>query len=190
MVYKDLEQKSKTFSDSFCKRSPASPWAAELIIYGKITPYQLLRVNYKSTITWCLETDLLRANPNFFHQPRYDFVLVKVYDNVHLFAQLQYIFGITIEEQIYYMALILPLLDEPIPRHERSRDDTDLRLARLRARPRKHAVFINVESIVRGALLTRDHDSNFDEFFLITTIDQDMWWRNKSLVLPSKRAEI
>lgn len=133
---------------------------------------------------------MLRANPDFFHQPRYDFVLIKVYDDVYLFAQLQYIFGITIEEQTYYMALILPL-DEPIPRHERSSDDTDLRLIRLRARARKRAVFINVESIVRGALLTRDHDSNYDdEFFLITAIDQDMWWRNKSLILPSRRAEI
>lgn len=133
---------------------------------------------------------MLRANPNFFHQPRYDFVLVKVDDNVHLFAQLQYIFGITILEKTYYMALILPL-DEPIPRHEQSTDDTDLRLTRLRARARKHAIFISVESIVRGALLTRDHDSNFDdEFFLITTIDQDMWWRKKSLNLSSRRAEI
>lgn len=133
---------------------------------------------------------MLRANPEFFHQPRYDFILIRAYDDVHLFAQLQYIFSVTIEEQTYYMALILPL-DEPIPRHERSSDVTDLRLIQLRARPRKHAVFINVESIVRGALLTRDHDSNFDdEFFLITAIDQDMWWRNKSLILPSRRAEI
>jgi hypothetical protein len=151
----------------------------------------MLRVNYESTITWCLETDLLRANPSFFHQPRYDFIVVRVHDDVHLFAQLQYIFGITIEDQIYFMALILPL-DEPIPRHEhQSSDDTDLRLIRLRARTRKRAVFINVESIVRGALLIRDHNSNFDnEFFLVTAIDQDMWWCNKSLILPSRRAEI
>lgn len=88
------------------------------------------------------------------------------------------------------MALILPL-DEPIPMHERRSDDHNLRLIRLRARSRKHAVFINVESIVRGALLTRDHNSDFDdEFLLVTAIDQDMWWRNKSLILPSKRAEI
>jgi hypothetical protein len=85
----------------------------------------LLRVNYESAITWCVETDLLRANPSFSHQPRYDFILVRVDNNVHLFAQLQYIFSVTIEDTTCTMALILPL-DEPIPMHEWRSDVTDL----------------------------------------------------------------
>lgn len=81
------------------------------------------------------------------------------------------------------MALILPL-DATIPPIERGKADRDLHFTRLRARHRSQAVFIGIESIVRGALLAKDHAVNAgDEYLVIEPIDQDFWWRMKSLKL-------
>lgn len=73
------------------------------------------------------------------------------------------------------LALVLPL-DAPIgPRHI---IDRDLRLTRLRARPAASSEFIPVRSIIRGALLIPDFDTNSD-FFLVDYVDTDMFLRTE-----------
>ncbi|KAJ7646329.1 hypothetical protein DFH06DRAFT_1332710 [Mycena polygramma] len=41
-----------------------------------IKPYRCIRLRYQSCEDWTEETDILRCNPNFHHNPRYDHVLV------------------------------------------------------------------------------------------------------------------
>ena len=56
--------------------------------------------------------------------------------------------------------------------------DVDLGLYRVRAKPRKLAEFVFMESIIRGALLVNTFDSEHgDEHFVIDTIDTDMFLR-------------
>lgn len=78
------------------------------------------------------------------------------------------------------MALILPM-DRPTLLLNRTRDRT-LRLTRVRSRTRQGSIVVDAETIIRGALLTSEHDSP-GEFFVLNTIDDDLWWRMKSVKL-------
>ena len=125
-------------------------------------------------------TDILRVNPSFHGHPRYDYVLVKV-DALHcMFAQLLSIFSVNCEDKTYRMALILPM-DRPTLVCNRARDRT-LRLTRVRSRLRHDSIVVDTETLIRGALLTSEHDSP-GEFFVLDTIDDDFWWRMKSVSL-------
>lgn len=79
------------------------------------------------------------------------------------------------------MALVLPF-DVPKLLLDRRRD-ADLRLTRVRPRPRASSLFIDTNSIIRGALLAEDPSSQAGEYFVVNFVDQDMWARLKSIEL-------
>ena len=60
------------------------------------------------------------------------------------------------------------------------RKDKDLGLYRVRVKANPYDI-ISVQSIVRGALLVQDSD-NPDDYFVVDTVDADMFLRMKSLV--------
>lgn len=97
-----------------------------------------------------------------------------------MLAQLLEVFGITFRGQQYYMALILPF-DRPISLLNRRRDK-DLRLTRVRSRKRSESAVVDTETIIREALLTEVYDHP-DEYFVLDVIDDDFWWRMKSVSL-------
>jgi hypothetical protein len=97
-----------------------------------------------------------------------------------MLAQLLEVFGITFRAKEYYMALILPF-DRPIPLLNRRRDK-DLRLTRVRSRKRLESAVVDTETIIRGALLTQEYDHP-DEYFVLDAVDDDFWWRMKSVSL-------
>ena len=131
-------------------------------------------------IDWRLTTDLLRANPDFHNRPRYDYVIIQASDTEIMFAQILYIFGITLNNTEMHVALVLPF-DETPDRQHRERDQT-LRFARVQARHRSKATFIHVESIVRGAVLVKDFEAEHgDEYIVMDVLDADLWWRMKSV---------
>jgi len=78
------------------------------------------------------------------------------------------------------MALILPF-DRPIPLVNRRRD-RDLRLTRVRSRKQLESAVVDTETIIRGALLTQEYDYP-GEYFILDAIDDDFWWRMKSVSL-------
>ncbi|KAF8900821.1 hypothetical protein CPB84DRAFT_1815310 [Gymnopilus junonius] len=117
-----------------------------------------LTVYDESTVSWGKMTDIVRAHPSFHNHPRYDCVIVNAGDDEYFFARLLYIFGIFVQGETQYMALILPY-DAPIPHTDRPRYDKDLKFTRVRARHQSQASFIHVESIVRGAVLIPAHDA-------------------------------
>jgi hypothetical protein len=144
-----------------------------------------LKVNYESTVDWCLARDLLRANPSFHNKLRYDCIIIKVDEGKYIFARLLYIFGYTIDTKDYLTALIQPM-DLPPSSHHRTRN-RDLRFTHVRARQRSLSVFISVESIVRGALLVEDFGAEYgDEYLVIDVVDSDMWLWLKTLALVQR----
>lgn len=148
----------------------------------QIIPYQYLRVNYESTVDWSLTTDLLRVNPKFHNKERYDCVIVKIDSDKFIFAQLLCIFTCEVKSTKYFLALILPL-DLPPSTINRGRD-RELRFTRLRSRPRLSSSFISVESIVRGALISKDYGAEYgDEYLVVDVVDFDLWLRLKTLPL-------
>ena len=72
------------------------------------------------------------------------------------------------------MALILPMDRLTLIRH-RTRDHA-LRLTHVRSRPRHDSIVVDTETLTRGALLTKEHDSPGElKFFVLYTIDDDFW---------------
>ena len=116
--------------------------------------------------------DILRCNPNFHGNPRFDCVIVKTTERF-IFAQLIFLFECTVDAIPYSFALIHPF-DSPIG--PRRRKDVDLGFYRVREKPRQSSEFISVRSIVRGALLVEDFDRDGD-LFVIDLIDSDMFLR-------------
>ncbi|KAG1846280.1 hypothetical protein F4604DRAFT_1884179 [Suillus subluteus] len=143
---------------------------------NKITEYKYLQVNYESMVDWRQCKDLLQCNPEFFGSPRYDCVMVQT-DNQPFFARLIFMFGCSIGETNLSLALI-HLYDVGIG--VRNKHDADLGLWRVRAKPRSSPEFISVRSIIRGAVLASDPGRQ-GNYFVIDTIDADMFLRVKSL---------
>lgn len=79
------------------------------------------------------------------------------------------------------MALVLPF---DIPRAALNRRrDKELRFTRVHPRARAQSVFIDTNSIIRGALLAQDGLSDRGEYLVVNFIDQDMWARLKIIEL-------
>lgn len=131
-----------------------------------------MKVFYESSIDWSLQHNILRVNPNFHNRPRNDYVLIQAHVDDYIFAQLLQIFSIQYKDRMHHLALILPM-DNPVPLLNRGRD-RDLQFTRVIARPRSSCVLVDVETVVRGALIVRDYS--------------DLWWRMKSIKLAQKVA--
>ncbi|KZP04009.1 hypothetical protein FIBSPDRAFT_904596 [Athelia psychrophila] len=144
----------------------------------QLQEYRYLKVNYESRVDWRIAQDYLRCNPQFHNRPRYDFVIYQQADEL-VFAQLILIFKLDLSSdqgsQIFTLALVQPY-DMKIPARDRPAKDRELGLLRRRSQPRKNSVFIEVNSIIRGALLVKDPDI-FGDKFVVDTVDTDMFLR-------------
>jgi hypothetical protein len=129
-----------------------------------------LQVNFESLVNWKQQSDYLRCSPSFYHQERYDCVLIHGKDHP-FFAHLVLLFTSAIAGQTYPLALIQPY-DAPIGYH--SCKDKDLQFWRVRAKPRFSTEFISVHSIIRGVLLVPDSEAPGD-YLVVDGIDTDMF---------------
>jgi hypothetical protein len=84
-------------------------------------------------------------------------------------------FKYVVGEQTLDLALVQSM-DSPLG--TRRTVDRDLRFTRLRARPAALSEFISIHSIIRGALLVPDYDSDTD-FFVVDYVDTDMFLRSR-----------
>jgi len=98
--------------------------------------------------------------------------MVKTVDGLSL-ARLIYLFVCHVGTTDFPLALIHPY-DAGIGVHRRQ--DIDLGLWRVRAKPRASSEFISIRSIIRGAALARDPNlDTSNDYFVIHTIDADMF---------------
>ena len=73
----------------------------------------------------------------------------------------------------YHMALVLPF---DVPRAAMNCWwDKEMRFTQVHPRARSASLFIDANSIIRGALLAKDGLSNKGEYLVVNFIDQDMW---------------
>ena len=136
-----------------------------------------MKVVYESKVDWNAKTDYIHCSPSFHGSPRYDFVLIDTAEG-EIFAQLQFIFVCKIDGKEYPLALIHSY-DEPI--QEYPQKDIDLGLYRIKARNRKSTEIISVESIIRGALVVSDFETD-DQYFVVDSVDSDMFLRMQELL--------
>ncbi|KAJ7500378.1 hypothetical protein B0H11DRAFT_2155479 [Mycena galericulata] len=142
----------------------------------EITPYQYLKVCFRSLDNWADETDYLRCSPSFHNRERYDAAIVKTTAG-NIFVRLIYVFTCTIEKKVYPFALV-QALDVGIG--QRSAKDKVLGFYRIRERERRKAEFISIYSIIRGALLAPDFDKPGD-YLVADDVDSDMFLRLKAM---------
>lgn len=102
--------------------------------------------------------------------------MVKAQDQP-FFARLIFLFRCSIGEIVLSFALIHPY---DVAIGHRRRQDIDLGLYRVRAKPRASPELISVESIIRGAVLASD-PATAGDYFVVDTIDTDIFLRMKSL---------
>jgi hypothetical protein len=143
----------------------------------------MLKVHFNSVIDWRVNSNIIRAHPDFYKKPRYDYALVKVYDQQSIFVQILYIFRLFYDDVDYHLALVTPY-DAPLQQSgQNSARDQELRLTRLRPRARGSSMFIDTNVITRGALLVSDPSSRAAERLVVNFVDQDMWMRLKEIEL-------
>ena len=143
----------------------------------QIREFHCLRTTYRSMVNWRNNTNLLRCNESFHHQPQYDHVLITSEDGGFFFAQLLSLFQFQTDTQSHDLALIQVYSQPP---GSTRRKDRDLGLHRLRLKNNPYTI-VAVESIVRGALLVEDTTTQGD-YFIVDTIDSDMYLRMSSLL--------
>ncbi|KAF7377675.1 hypothetical protein MSAN_00190400 [Mycena sanguinolenta] len=150
------------------KQKPISFVALEALPEGKrmafvaeqeITPYQFLKVHFKSLEHWLDDVDYLRCNPCFHNRERYDAALVKT-TAADIFVRLVYVFTCEIGGKVHPFALVQPL---------------DVKTG-IRTNKEKALV----HSIIRGALLAPDFDKRGD-YFVVDVVDADMYFRLKAM---------
>ncbi len=125
---------------------------------SQISPFKYLKIQYISMETWRVAHDPLRCNPNFYHAPRYDFVIYRgaQADEYHI-GQLQFMFTCEHAGMTFPTAIVKPYDPVYLPR---SKIDDALGFFRLRARPdngdEDQYVLVHMGSFVRGVVAVQD----------------------------------
>lgn len=140
----------------------------------QITEFRYLEVDYESIVTSELESNLLRCNPMFHGQARYDYVIFNDTEGHIAFAQLIFMFTCL---QVP-MALVQPM-DKGIGGRPRV-VDKDLGFHRVKSSTRDQSRFIPLRSVLRGAMLCKD-PASLDEYIVVDTINMDMFLRIRRL---------
>ncbi|KAG1844860.1 hypothetical protein F4604DRAFT_1884369 [Suillus subluteus] len=172
-AFAHFRKKFTTFLNSFLPSNNiplpnGSTWlrpAAE----DTLQEYCYLKVNYESFVDWKLATDYLRCNPDFYGHERHDCALIRTHDkdgnDQNIFVRLLFMFKYVVSEQTLDLALVQPM-DSCLDLHF-----THLRAVLLL---KASSEFISLRSIICGALLVPDYDSDTD-FFLVDYVDTDMF---------------
>ncbi|KAH8985616.1 hypothetical protein EDB86DRAFT_3049177 [Lactarius hatsudake] len=138
----------------------------EFQVDDKITEYRSMRVWYESMVDWQQYMDYVYCTPIFHGQGRHDFVILKT-TNGFIFAELLFIFTISVAEHQFPICLVRPFDAAIQPRSK----DIDLRLRRLR--PKSSTEFFFAQSIVRGAPLIPTFDNMSGDHFVMDVVDHN-----------------
>ncbi|KAI9445866.1 hypothetical protein H4582DRAFT_2069128 [Lactarius indigo] len=130
----------------------------------KITEYRSMKVCYESKVNWEQYLDYLYCSPNFHGRKRYDFVILMTTEGF-IFAELKFIFTVSVAEDKYPICLVCPLDASTGPLQAKEKD---LRLRCLHAR--RSTEFFFAQSIVRGAPLIQDFNKHGD-YLVMDVVD-------------------
>jgi hypothetical protein len=139
-------------------------------------------VSFTSKVTWQIEINHLRCNPNFNNKPRYDYVLVST-PNGLIFAQILFTFTTGTNDRIDAWVLIRPL-DAQVP--PPSMRETDYQFLRIRSRARISSCFISAKSIIRGVVVIPTHSME-DDYYVFDLLDDDIFLRVRALLKERAR---
>lgn len=152
-----------------------------------LTEYCFIKAFYESRVDWRAHTDYLRCSPSFNKAERYDCVIIHN-EPRNYFARLLFVFTYTLKASddiiipsghdniTIPIALIQPFTEVTSLRQK----DKDLGLHRLRAKPRRNAIFVSARSIYRGAYIIPEGLKE-ETLLVIDVVDTDMFLRLRSM---------
>ncbi|KAK6966928.1 hypothetical protein R3P38DRAFT_2475087, partial [Favolaschia claudopus] len=119
-----------------------------------------LYVNFQSSVNWKSERDILRCNPSFHNEPRYDSVIFNAEDDPLAMAELALVFRCFLPDGVKLdLAMVRPFRRSSW--HPKTRTDCPIR-------ERKSGVmFIALEHVVRGVLLCPIFGASREAFYTI-----------------------
>ena len=137
----------------------------------QLLEYRYLKVSFKSKVTWELETNVLRCNPNFNTKPRYDHILAATSNGGVMFTQLLFIFTTSNDNRTDPWVLI-HLYDTEVGRPTPL--EWDFQLFRIHAKARGSSCFIPTKSIIRGVVVIPIYVKDND-YFVFDLLDGDLF---------------
>ncbi|KAJ7493651.1 hypothetical protein FB451DRAFT_1164530 [Mycena latifolia] len=136
----------------------------------KIEPCKVLYIEYQSMVDWRCERDILRCNPSFHGLPRYNSVIFSAEDDLLAVGQIEYLFRCHLPHRVPLdLAMIRPYCVSTW----KPRTCTDCPIREKGSRP----VFISLEHITRGALLSPIFGAPREVFYVVDCVDEDMYLR-------------
>ncbi|KAK0467597.1 hypothetical protein IW261DRAFT_1553860 [Armillaria novae-zelandiae] len=147
--------------------------------------YHTLTVNYQSLVNFKKSTDLLRCSPSFYNHPHYDGVIINTNRGAYI-GQLVQLFECEYLEQRYPLALVHPFDITVTDGRQcwKHQCDRDLGFYHVCARPRVYSQFVSIYAIICGVLLVEDNSSdlsNGHDYFVVDTVDSDIFFRMKKI---------
>nr|GAT48235.1 predicted protein [Mycena chlorophos] len=129
-----------------------------------------LYVSYQSCVNWGNERDILRCNAKFHGRPRFDSIIFEANDDATAMGQLELVFRCFISGKgAVDLAMILPY--QATSWQPRTRTDCPVRVKN------KQPIFVALEHVTRGALLSPIFGASREAFYVIDCIDGDMYLR-------------
>ncbi|KDR65150.1 hypothetical protein GALMADRAFT_148940 [Galerina marginata CBS 339.88] len=140
-----------------------------------LTECRFIKSFYESKINWKTAIDYLRCSPQFGNAERYDSVIFNT-DAGLVFAQLRFVFKISIKDQVIPIALVQAF--DRISGHTvaMKRKDKDLGFIRLRKKGDKDTEVIPARSIIRGVCIFPAFDRDGDHL-VFDVVDPDLLLR-------------
>ncbi|KAJ7822160.1 hypothetical protein B0H13DRAFT_2204392, partial [Mycena leptocephala] len=138
----------------------------------KIQACKVVYLDYQSKVDWRNARDILRCNPKFHNAPRFDSVIYETDDDQLAMGQLQFVFRAHLPSGAKLdLAMIRQF--RKTSWQPRTRTDCPIR-EKLSA---QSSMFITLEHVVRGALLSPISGARQDMHYVIDCVDGDMYLR-------------
>ena len=139
----------------------------------------MLEVAYESQVHWYTKPDLLRTQPDFHGQTRFDSIMVDTVDGP-AFAQLVFMFCVTPSNEVGRTQLALICYYTPIPQSSCPHSDKLVGFRRFKLSEVFSAI-ISLESVIRGVFMvpTFSESGSPITFFVNDLVDSDMFIRMK-----------
>jgi hypothetical protein len=139
---------------------------------AQIQACKVVYLDYQSKVDWRNARDILRCNLKFHNAPRFDSVIHETDDDPLAMGQLQFVFRAHLPSGAKLDLAMIRQFSKT-SWQPRTRTDCPIR-EKLSA---QSSMFITLEHVVRGALLSPISGARQDMHYVIDCVDEDMYLR-------------
>lgn len=138
----------------------------------KLMEFRFIKAQYESKVTWKTDMDYLQCSPKYYNHLQYDCILLNT-DNGPVFAQLVFVFTITLDRKSYPIALVQAYEQPRSVSATLYKKDKDLGFLCFQQCKENQMEFVWAQSIIWGAVIVPDFD-NKNHSIVFDILDADM----------------